>query len=73
MIKWLHLGEHYYNTTYHLYIRMIPFRVLYGYDAPLFFDLAFVDSKAPKAKDWIQEIQDILKVLENLQTITNKI
>jgi hypothetical protein len=34
----------------------------------LFFDLAFVDSRAPKAKDWIQESRGILKALkENLQ------
>jgi hypothetical protein len=34
---------------------------LYGYDAPSFVDLEFGDNRAPKAKDWIQEIQDILR------------
>jgi hypothetical protein len=24
-IKWLHLGEHYYNTTYHMSIGLTPF------------------------------------------------
>jgi hypothetical protein len=52
-VKWLHLGEHCYNTTYHMSIVMAPFEALYGYDAPSFVDLAFGDNKAPKYKDWI--------------------
>jgi hypothetical protein len=54
-IKWLHLGEYCYNITYHMSIGMTPFMALYNYDAPSFVDLAFGDSRAPKAKDWIQE------------------
>jgi hypothetical protein len=50
-LKWLHLGEHCYNTTHHMFIGMTPFQALYGYDAPCVVDLAFGDSKAPKAKD----------------------
>ena len=72
-IKWLHLGEYCYNTTYHMSIGMSPFRALYEYDASTFADLIFGDSRAPKAKDWIQESQDILKVLkDNLQTTHNQ-
>ena len=72
-IKWLHLGEYCYNTTYHMSIRMTPFKALYGYDALDFGDLAFRDSRAPKAKDWVQDNQDILKILkENLQTAQNQ-
>jgi hypothetical protein len=72
-VKWLHLGEHCYNTTYHMSIGMSPFRELYGYDAPSFVDLVFGDNRAPKAKDWIQESQDILKALkDNLQTAQNQ-
>ena len=72
-IKWLHLGEYCYNTTYHMSIGMSPFRALYGYDASTFADLIFGNSQAPKAKDWIQESQDILKVLkDNLQTTQNQ-
>jgi hypothetical protein len=49
-------------------IGMSPFRAIYGYGAPSFVDLAFGDNRAPKAKDWIQESQDILKALkDNLQ------
>ena len=66
-IRWLHLDEYCYNTTYHMSIGMPPFRALYGYDATSFVEIAFGDSKAPKAKNWIQESQDILRVLkENL-------
>ena len=72
-IKWLHLGEYCYNTTYHMSIKMTPFKPLYGYEALNFADLAFGDSRAPKAKDWVQDNQDILKVLrENLQEAQNQ-
>ena len=72
-IKWLHLGEYCYNTAYHMSIEMSPFRALYGYDAITFVDLIFGDSRAPKAKDWIQESQDILKALkDNLRTTQNQ-
>ena len=54
-------------------IRMNPFKALYGYEAFDYVDLEFGDSRAPKAKDWIQDSQDILKVLkENLRTAQNQ-
>jgi len=72
-VKWIHLGEYCYNTTYHMSIGMTPFRALYGYDALSFADVMFGDSRAPKAKDWIQENQDILRVLkENIQLAQNQ-
>lgn len=46
-------------------IGMPPFCAFYGYGSPYFMDLAFKESRAPKAKDWIQESQDILKVLKD--------
>lgn len=68
-IRWLHLGKYYYNTTHHMSIGMTPFHALYGYDALSFAHIVFGDSRAPKAKDWIVESQDILKVLkDNLVT-----
>ena len=48
---WLHLGEFYYNTTFHLSIRMTPFLSLYGYETMTFADLMFGDCKAQKDKD----------------------
>lgn len=51
-------------------IGMTPFRALYGYDALSFADVVFGDSGAPKAKDWIQESQHILK--DNLVTTRNQ-
>ena len=54
-------------------IKMTPFKAFYGYEALNFADLAFGDNRAPKAKDWVQDSQDILKVLkENLQTAQNQ-
>jgi hypothetical protein len=72
-LRWLHLGEHWYNTTLHMSIGMTPFRALYGYDAPNLIDLVFEDNRAPKAKDWIAKSQEILKVLkENLHVVQNR-
>ena len=54
-------------------IRMTPFKALYSYEALSFADLAFGDSRAPKEKDWVQDSQDILKILrENLQIAQNQ-
>jgi hypothetical protein len=55
-VKWLHLGEHCYNTTFHMSIGMTPFRALYGYDAPTLLDFVFRESKAPKAKDCVMSL-----------------
>ena len=54
-IKWLHLGEFCYNTTFHMSIGMSPLKSLYGYDASTFIDHNFGDSRAPKDKDWNEE------------------
>jgi hypothetical protein len=54
-IRWLHLGEYCYNTTHHMSIRMSPFMALYDYEVPSLLDLEFAESRAPKAKYWIQE------------------
>ena len=52
---------------------MTPFKALYGYEELNFVDLAFGDSRASKAKDWVQDSQDILKVLkEKLQATQNQ-
>ena len=72
-IKWLHLGEFCYNTNFHMSIGMSPFKSLYHYDASTFIDHIFCDSRASKAKDWIEESQEILKVLkDNLQVSQNQ-
>lgn len=51
----------------------VSLQSIYKYDASTFADLIFGDSQAPKAKEWIHESQDILKVLkDNLQTTHNQ-
>jgi hypothetical protein len=46
---------------------------LYGYDAPTLVELVFGERRAPKAKDWIIESQEILKLLKkNLQMTQNQ-
>lgn len=72
-VKWLHLGELCYNTTYHMSIRMSPFKALYGYEATSFMDLILANSRVPSAKDMIQQNIDIMKSLrENLQQAQNQ-
>jgi hypothetical protein len=46
-------------------IRMIPFRVLYGYYALSFVGLEFGESRVTKAKYWMQEREDILRILKD--------
>jgi hypothetical protein len=54
-------------------IGMTPFRELYGYDAPTLVDLVLGERRYPKAKYWIIESQEILKLLkENLQMAQNR-
>jgi hypothetical protein len=72
-VKWLYLGEYCYNTTYHMSIGMSPFKALYSYDPLTFVEIVFGDSRAPMAKEWIQESQDILKELkDHLQRAQNQ-
>ena len=71
--KWLHLGEFCYNTTFHMSIGMSCLKALYGYDALTFVEMIFGDSRAPKAKDWVEESQEILNLLkDNLQVGQNQ-
>jgi len=63
-MKWLHMGEYCYNSTYHMSIQMSPFMALYEYEAPSFVDLLFGDSRGPKAKDFLQESQDTMRSLK---------
>ena len=72
-LRWLHLGEYFYNTTFHMLISMYPFWALYGYADLSFVDVMFGASKAPRAKEWIQESQDILCALkDNISTAQNQ-
>jgi hypothetical protein len=72
-VRWLHLGEYCYNTTYHMSIGMTPFRALYSYDPLSFVELSSVDSRAPVVQDWVQQSQDILRELkDHLQRAQNQ-
>jgi hypothetical protein len=51
-VRWIHLGEHCYNTTYNMSIGMTPFRALYSYDPLSFVEIAFGDSRALMVQDW---------------------
>ena len=46
-------------------IGMSPFYALYGYHAFSFVDVIFGARKAPRAKEWFQESQDILRALKD--------
>jgi hypothetical protein len=49
-VRWLHLGEHCYNTTFHMSIGMTPFRALYGYDAPTLIDWFLETTGLPRPR-----------------------
>ena len=69
----MHLGEYCYNTTYHMSVRMTPFKALYDYEPLSFIDMVLGDSRAPRVRDWLQEGQDILRFLkDNLQRVQNQ-
>ena len=71
--KWLHLGEFCYNTTFHMSIGMSPFKALYGYDALTFVEMIFGDSRDPKTEFYVEESQEILKLLkDNSQVAQNQ-
>ena len=54
-------------------IGMSPFYALYGYHLLSFVDVVFGVSRAPRAKIWIQESQDILRALkDNMATTQNQ-
>jgi hypothetical protein len=59
------MGEYCYNTTHHMSIGMSLFKELYGFDSLTFMEIAFGDSRAPMAKQWIQESQDVLRELKD--------
>jgi hypothetical protein len=68
-----HMGEYCYNTTYHMSIKMSPFKALYGYDTSSFVESVFGDSRVPGTKDWVEESQRIMwAVRENLETTQNQ-
>ena len=50
-VKWIHLREYYYNTTYHMSIRMAPFKDLYGHVPLSFMNTILDDSRTPRVKD----------------------
>jgi hypothetical protein len=64
-VKWLYLGEYCYITTDHMSIGMSPFKDLYSNDPLTFVEIVFGDNIAPMDKEWIQEIQYILKELKD--------
>ena len=46
-------------------IGMSPFYALYGYHPLSFIDVMLGDSRAPRAKIWIQGSQDMLRALKD--------
>ena len=52
---------------------MSPFEALYGYEATPFGDLIIQETRLPRAKDFIQQIIDILNTLkDNLHYLQNQ-
>jgi hypothetical protein len=53
--SWLALAEYWYNTTYHAVLGCTPFRVLYGYDAPMLALPRLINIEDPDVTTWVKE------------------
>ena len=53
--SWLALAEYWYNTTYHSVLGCTPFKVLYGYEAPLLVTPKLLGIEDREIADWIAE------------------
>ena len=72
-IKWVHMAEWWYNTTYHSSIKMSPFKALYGYNAPSIKDQLDTDSRIPAARDLLKETEDVIRIVkDNLEVARNR-
>ena len=64
-LKWLHLAEWWYNSSYHTSTKMTPFQALYGYVPPRWKEIVQVDAKVPAIKSQLEENQKIMQVLKD--------
>lgn len=72
-IKWLHFREYCYHTTHHMSIGMSPFKALYGYKETSFGSLILYKTRAPGAKDFVQQNMDTMNTLkDNLHHAQNQ-
>jgi hypothetical protein len=72
-IKWLHLGEHCYNTTYHMSIGMTPFEHCMAMMLLHLWIWHLGIAGLPKPRIGYRRTKDILKALkDNLQATQNQ-
>jgi hypothetical protein len=64
---WLSLAEWWYNTTYHIALKVSPFQALYGFPPPLISEVAIPGPADTDAKDFlVEKQQQLVKLKENL-------
>jgi hypothetical protein len=65
--SWIPLAEWWYNTTYHIALKVSPFQALYGFAPPMINEIAIPGPADSDAKDFLLEKQQMLtKLKENL-------
>ena len=62
-VKWLALAEWWYNTSFHMATKMIPFMTLYGYHPPSITLSLRDQSKVQAVQDHIEHQQQVLQLL----------
>jgi len=67
--KCLPLAEWWYNTSFHIAVKMAPFMALYGYHPPSITSSLRENSKVQVVEDHIEHQQQVLRFLEDNLTL----
>lgn len=63
--KWISLAKFWYNSNYHISLKMTPFKVLHGYESPqLTFELV-AQSKLDSVDQILKKRQLMAKILKD--------
>lgn len=68
-VKWLILAEWWYNTSFHMATKMIPFMVLYGYHPPSITSSLRYRYKVQAVEEHIEHQQQVLLLLKDNLTL----
>ena len=72
-VKWLHLVEWWYNTSFHTAPKMTPFMPLYGYHPPSFTYYLRENYRVQAVEDHIEHQKEVLQLLkDNLNLAQNR-
>ncbi|PKI77737.1 hypothetical protein CRG98_001861 [Punica granatum] len=64
-VKWLPLAEWWYNTTYHIAIKITPFEALYGFPPPLHMPYFPRDSSVASVDSYLKDKESMIQLLKH--------